>query len=120
MRVNSIMLLPASDDQGKTGFTLSVGITDDYRWDYEISDGMPHGGNAATHMWVDLTDYGRPWALVESIGFMCPPGNPQRPACLATIPALLKLTREMYEQISGPDPCESESDLRNQWMGTTL
>lgn len=85
--VNSIWV---QDDE------ISVGATNNWRWELEKEDGYP-GGDARTIVWVALTDNGPGRVVSETVGLFCSRSDPLRDLIFTGIQELLEVAWEIKE-----------------------
>lgn len=85
---------------------VTVGATDLARWEF---DGGPlHGANARTSVWVTIKDNGPGMVASETVGLLCPPGDPQRADSVRAIPALLDVAQSIRARGISEDEAAAE------------
>ncbi len=74
---------------------LTVGATDNSRWNWEIEDGHS-GADAKTIVNYEIDPGGPRWTSSENLVLHCLPGDPIRPLVLQQISKLINVAWEIY------------------------
>lgn len=99
MKVNFIIVYEGNTpSEGAKVRRVTVGATDEGRWDEEIRLGN-NGTDATTHIMAIVTRFlDKDWDDNETTQIFTPPGDPNRDEALNAIPTLAKIAYEIHDR----------------------